>query len=119
MRIGISVVTRAGQDIWQNGLGQNVIFLAELFQRLPFVNSVVLIDVGDQFAMSPQVDTNAKAPRVMATAEATDQVDVIVEMGGADRASAAVVVARGARARCRCENRIANVSRRIRSSLPP
>jgi hypothetical protein len=83
MRIGISIVTHAGQNIWQNGLGQNVIFLAELFQRLPFVQSVVLIDVGDQHAMPPQVDTDAKALRIMRTAEATDQVDVIVEMGGA------------------------------------
>ncbi|RZF27191.1 DUF2827 domain-containing protein [Paraburkholderia sp. UYCP14C] len=83
MRIAISVVTHAGQNIWQNGLGQNVIFLAELFQRLSFVQSVVLIDVGDQFAMPPQVDTNAKALNVIKTADATDQVDVIVEMGGA------------------------------------
>ncbi|NML31016.1 DUF2827 domain-containing protein [Paraburkholderia antibiotica] len=83
MRIGISVLTHAGQNIWQNGLGQNVIFLAELFQRLPFVQSVVLIDAGDQAAMPPQVDTNAKALRVMTRADATDQVDVIFEMGGA------------------------------------
>ncbi|MCC8397597.1 DUF2827 domain-containing protein [Paraburkholderia sp. MMS20-SJTR3] len=83
MRIGISVVTHSGQNIWQNGLGQNVIFLAEVFQRLPFVQSVVLIDVGDQRAMPPQVDTDAKALRIMTTAEATDEVDVIIEMGGA------------------------------------
>ncbi|PQV50644.1 DUF2827 domain-containing protein [Paraburkholderia sp. BL21I4N1] len=83
MRIGISVVTHAGQNIWQNGLGQNVIFLAELFQRLPFVQSVVLIDVGDQGVMPAQVDLAARNLRLMRTHEATDQVDVIVEMGGA------------------------------------
>lgn len=83
MRIGISVVTHTGQNIWQNGLGQNVIFLAELFQRLPFVRSVVLIDVGDQLAMPPQVDLGSKDLRIMPMREATDEVDVIVEMGGA------------------------------------
>jgi hypothetical protein len=83
MRIGISVVTHEGQNIWQNGLGQNVIFLAELFQRLPFVQSVLLIDVGDQLAMPPQVDLTAKALRIIRQQEATDEVDVIVEMGGA------------------------------------
>lgn len=83
MRIGISVVTHAGQNIWQNGLGQNVIFLAELFQRLPFVQSVVLIDVGDQGVMPAQVDLATRNLRLMRTHEATDQVDVIVEMGGA------------------------------------
>lgn len=83
MRIGISVITHQGQNIWQNGLGQNVIFLAELFQRLPFVQSVTLIDVGDQGAMPQQVDTVSKGLRIMTTREATDEVDVIIEMGGA------------------------------------
>lgn len=83
IRIGISVVTQEGQSIWQNGLGQNVIFLAEAFQRLPFVESVVLIDVGKQKAMPHQVDTVAKNLRVLTLSESTDAVDVIVEMGGA------------------------------------
>jgi hypothetical protein len=83
MRIGISVVTHEGQNIWQNGLGQNVVFLAELLQRLPFVRSVLLIDVGDQLAMPPQVDLSSRALRIMRQQEATDEVDVVVEMGGA------------------------------------
>lgn len=83
MRIGISVVTHEGQNIWQNGLGQNVIFLAELFQRLPFVQSVSLIDVGDQLAMPPQVDMSSRNLHIMRIPDATDEVDVIVEMGGA------------------------------------
>jgi hypothetical protein len=82
MRIGISVVTHTGQNIWQNGLGQNVIFLAELLQRLPFVQSVLLIDVGDQGVMPEQVDLAARNLRLVRTHEATDEVDVIFEMGG-------------------------------------
>jgi hypothetical protein len=83
MRIGISVLTHAGQNIWENGLGQNVIFLAELFQRLPFVESVLLIDCGDQGAMPSQVDLGARNLRLMTAHEATDEVDVIIEMAGA------------------------------------
>lgn len=83
MRIGISVVTHEGQNIWENGLGQNIVFLAGLFQRLPFVASVALIDVGDQGVMPPQVNMNSLDLRIMRTAEATNEVDVIVEMGGA------------------------------------
>jgi len=83
MRIGISVITHAGQNIWENGLGQNVVFLAQLFQRLPFVRSVVLIDVGDQGRLPEQVDTQALGLALMTQAEATDAVDVIVEMAGA------------------------------------
>ena len=65
MRIGISVITRAGQNIWENGIGQNVIFLALLLQRLPFVSNVVLLDVGDQHAMPQQVDNEAMGIRLM------------------------------------------------------
>ncbi|MCR6474522.1 DUF2827 domain-containing protein [Variovorax sp. ZS18.2.2] len=83
MRIGISVITRAGQNIWENGLGQNVVFLARLFQKLPFVSSVVLIDVGDQQAMPAQVDLNVLGLALMRAHEATDEVDVIIEMAGA------------------------------------
>ncbi|KWA08215.1 DUF2827 domain-containing protein [Burkholderia territorii] len=83
MRIGISVISHEGQNIWENGLGQNVMFLASLFQRLPFVQSVLLIDVGDQGAMPPQVDLAAYNLRIVHTSEATDLVDVIVEMAGA------------------------------------
>ncbi|WP_439890870.1 DUF2827 domain-containing protein [Ralstonia sp. 25C] len=83
MRIGISVITHEGQNIWQNGLGQNVIFLAELFQQLPFVSGVVLIDVGNQRAMPPQVTLTAKNLRLMTAREASDEVDVIIEMAGA------------------------------------
>ncbi|MEZ2352793.1 DUF2827 domain-containing protein [Caballeronia sp. RCC_10] len=83
IRVGISVVTHQGQNIWQNGLGQNVIFLAEALQKLPFVESVALIDVGDQNALPPQVDAASKGLRIMRIPDATDNVDVIFEMGGA------------------------------------
>lgn len=83
MRIGISVITHHGQNIWQNGLGRNAIFLAELFQCLPFVQSVLLIDAGDQGVMPSQLDLTARNLRVMRTRVATDEVDVIIEMSGA------------------------------------
>ena len=83
MRIGISVITRAGQNIWENGIGQNVIFLALLLQRLPFVSDVVLLDVGDQHAMPQQVDNKAMGIRLMPANLAGDEVDIIVEMAGA------------------------------------
>ncbi|MDB5830111.1 MAG: hypothetical protein JWQ73_4331 [Variovorax sp.] len=83
MRIGISVLSHKGQNVWENGIGQNVFFLARLFQRLPFVRDVVLIDVGDQASMPPQVDLVAMGLRRLTMREATDEVDVIIEMAGA------------------------------------
>lgn len=83
MRIGISVITHEGQDIWSNGLGQNVIFLARLLQRLPFVHSVALIEVGDQGCMPRQVDLADLDLPLLKLHEATDLVDVAIEMAGA------------------------------------
>ncbi|WP_411878979.1 DUF2827 family protein [Polaromonas sp. YR568] len=83
MRIGISVLTHAGQNIWENGLGQNVVFLAQAFQKLPFVQSVVLLNGGDQSTMPPQVDMDALGLRMMHVHEATDHIDMAIEMAGA------------------------------------
>ncbi|MDR5739854.1 MULTISPECIES: DUF2827 domain-containing protein [unclassified Caballeronia] len=83
MRIGISMASYEGHSIWSNGMGQNIVFLAELFQRLPFVSSVDLIDVGALAAMPQEVDLAGKKLRVIGLREATDAVDVIIELGGA------------------------------------
>ncbi|MFD2781245.1 DUF2827 family protein [Novosphingobium pokkalii] len=48
MRIGISIITHAGQNIWNNGIGQHVYHLATLFRHLPFVEAVYLLNCGDQ-----------------------------------------------------------------------
>ncbi|NML34180.1 DUF2827 domain-containing protein [Paraburkholderia antibiotica] len=82
MRIGISILSRAGQNIWQNGLGQNVVFLAQLCQRLPFVESVVLIDVGSEGALPSEAAAVVEGLRVVNQHEATDLVDIVIEAGG-------------------------------------
>jgi len=83
MRIGISVLTHAGQNIWENGMGQNVLFLARLLQRIPFVEAVTLVDAGDQAAMPPQVDLAARGLALGRARELTDELDVVIEMAGA------------------------------------
>lgn len=83
MRIGISVLTHAGQNIWENGMGQNVLFLARLLQRIEFVESVTLVDAGDQSGMPPQVDLAAMGLAFGRARELTDALDVVIEMAGA------------------------------------
>lgn len=96
MRIGISVLTHAGQNIWENGLGQNIVFLAQSLRQLPFVRQVLLIDVGDQEAMPEQVDALGLGLRRVSMREATDEVDLVIEMGGVlDAAWLALLRARG------------------------
>jgi hypothetical protein len=82
MRIGISVLTHAGQNIWENGLGQNVIFLAQAFKKLPFVQSVILLNGGDQKNMPPQVNMDALGLQMMSAHEATEHIDIAIEMAG-------------------------------------
>ena len=83
MRIGISVITHANQNIWENGMGQNVFFLAKALKAVPFVRSVVLINVGDQSCMADQVDLGRENLTLLNQEQASDQVDVIIELAGA------------------------------------
>lgn len=83
MRIGISVITHANQNIWENGMGQNVIFLVQSLKAIPFVKSVDLINVGGQPRMAEQIDLNLFDLRLMSEQEAIDAFDVIIELAGA------------------------------------
>jgi hypothetical protein len=83
MRVGISVITHAGQNIWENGIGQNVFFLARLLRGLPGVESVILINCGDQETVPPQAATEAAEFPLMRAREATDLIDIVIEMAGA------------------------------------
>ncbi|MEN8505384.1 MULTISPECIES: DUF2827 domain-containing protein [Paraburkholderia] len=82
MRIGISVLTHTGQSVWENGLGQNIFFFAQLLRALPFVTDVVLLDCGDQRELPPEAVNLAQEFRLVPPREATDLVDVVFEMGG-------------------------------------
>ncbi|WP_199545347.1 DUF2827 family protein [Paraburkholderia kururiensis] len=82
MRIGISVLTHAGQSVWENGLGQNIFFLVQLLRTLPFVTGVVLLDCGDQARLAPEAQAVAPELALVPVREACDLVDVVFEMGG-------------------------------------
>jgi hypothetical protein len=83
MRIGISVLTHAGQNIWENGIGQNVIFLAQLLRQLPEVDNVLLLNCGDQPRLPPQVDQEALGFELIQPKDASELIDVAIEMSGA------------------------------------
>ncbi len=82
MRVGISVLTQAGQSIWSNGLGQNVFHLARLFRSLPFVEDVILLNCGDQQAFSDEAAPGYQNFPLIRPRDATDMVDVVVELSG-------------------------------------
>lgn len=83
MRVGLSILTHSGHNIWNNGIGQNVYFLAKCIASVPFVEKVVIINCGDQ--NSPPAATGELGSRfpLMSLAEALDALDVAIEMAGA------------------------------------
>jgi hypothetical protein len=82
MRIGISILTHEGQNIWENGLGQNVFFLAQLLRALPAVSDVILLNCGDQRALPSEAEQAAFGLPLVPMRAATDRIDVAIEMGG-------------------------------------
>ncbi|MGN3966844.1 DUF2827 family protein [Burkholderia gladioli] len=81
MKIGISVLTHAGQSFWENGLGQNVLFLARVFSNLPFVQEVILLNSGDQDTLPPEAEPGQPF-RLLRPRDTTELVDVVIEMAG-------------------------------------
>lgn len=83
MRIGISIFTQAGQNIWNNGIGQNVYHLATLCERLPFVEAVYLLNCGDSdTAPDGSGEAGARFP-LLPLRDAIDLIDVAIELSGA------------------------------------
>lgn len=83
MRVGLSLITHVGQNIWNNGIGQNVYFLAQCIDAIPFVEQVIIINCGDQDTPPASAgDLGAKFPLVSAH-DAIEAVDVAIEMAGA------------------------------------
>jgi len=82
MKIGISVLTHAGQSIWENGLGQNVCYFVQLLQTLPFVTGIVLLNCGDQPRVAAEAETLAAGLPLVSPHDLDEPPDVIFEMGG-------------------------------------
>ncbi|WP_325101122.1 DUF2827 family protein [Paraburkholderia kururiensis] len=76
------MLTHAGQNVWENGLGQNIFYLAQLLRALPFVRSVVLLNCGDQTQLAPGARDLAPDLPLVPPREAADLVDLVIEMGG-------------------------------------
>ena len=83
MRIGISAFSHKDQNIWSNGLGQNVMFLVQTLRKIPFVQEVLLIDAGSESALSDQIDLESFGTTIVRQQDAMDKVDVVIEVASA------------------------------------
>ena len=103
MRIAITTLSQPGQNIWSAGITQNALFLARLLRNIPFVQDVMLLDRGSETSLGTQVDLDWFGTRMVKMQDATDQVDVIIEMAGLlDRAWLDLQRARGKKAIWMC-----------------
>jgi len=81
MRVGLSIMTGSQQNVWNNGLFQNIYHLACLLEGIPFVERVFLLNCGDGGHPAGAEDFADRFP-LLAPGDA-DGLDVAVEMGGA------------------------------------
>ncbi|SDI05918.1 Protein of unknown function [Paraburkholderia phenazinium] len=82
LRIGITIgLHHAGETLWNNGIKQNAVFLAEALRHCPQVSHVVLVNT-TQVPVTPALPWDlARYPTVSFEA-AKDAVDVLIELGG-------------------------------------
>lgn len=82
MRIGISILTREGHNLWSNGIDQNVYHLACLLRSLPFVENVVLLDCGKLRRAPDFAGELGNQFEIVPLAETHDSIDVAIEVSG-------------------------------------
>ena len=82
MRIGLSLLTHEGQNIWNNGIGQNVFHLACALEEVPFVEKVVLVNTGDQQATPAGTTGIGREFDLVPLNDCADMIDVMFEVSG-------------------------------------
>ncbi len=81
LRIGVTIGIRQGQQsVWENGIGQNCIYLAKLLQSSPAVETVVLVNASGLEGPSESMMIGEAGVHMVPLAEAAE-VDVMIEMG--------------------------------------
>lgn len=98
LRIGITIGLRQEDEtLWNNGIKQNAVFLAESLQHCANVASVVLVNTTN-VRITNALPWDLKRWPTVSFAEAKDSVDVLIELGGQiDAAATDYLKQRGAR----------------------
>ena len=98
LRIGITIgLHHAAETLWNNGIKQNAVFLAEALKHCPNVASVVLVNT-TAVPITRALPWDLNRWPTVTFAEAKDSVDVLIELGGQiDAAATDYLQQRGAR----------------------
>ncbi len=98
LRVGITIgLHHEAETLWNNGIKQNAVFLAETLRHCPNVASVVLVNTTD-VPVTPALPWDLQRWPTLAFNEAKDSLDVLIELGGQiDAAQTDYIKQRGAR----------------------
>lgn len=79
--VGISLFARDGQAIWENGIHQNIAFLAMMLKRSEHIGPVWFLNGGDARALPAGLDFDHLGIPLVHPADVTHEIDVAIEMG--------------------------------------
>ncbi|KVW83265.1 DUF2827 domain-containing protein [Burkholderia ubonensis] len=79
--VGISLFARDGQAIWENGIHQNIAFLAMMLKRSERVGPVYFLNGGDANALPAGLELDGLGVPLVKPSDVTHALDVVIEMG--------------------------------------
>lgn len=79
--VGISLFARDGQAIWENGIHQNIAYLAMMLKRSDRVGPVYFLNGGDARSLPAGLDLDGLDIPLVQPHDVTHELDVVIEMG--------------------------------------
>ncbi|HDR9190917.1 DUF2827 domain-containing protein [Burkholderia vietnamiensis] len=79
--VGISLFARDGQAIWENGIHQNIAYLAMMLKRSDRVGPVYFLNGGDANALPAGLELDGLDVPLVKPTDVTHDIDVVIEMG--------------------------------------
>lgn len=79
--VGISLFARDGQAIWENGIHQNIAFLAMMLKRSDQIGPVWFLNGGDARALPAGLDLDGLDVPLVQPNDVTHEIDIAIEMG--------------------------------------
>ncbi len=81
INVGISLFTRAGADVWSNGINQNIGLLALLLTKSEAIGKVFFLNGGEVDTLPPGLGFDGLDVPLVWPRDVTDELDVVIEMG--------------------------------------
>jgi hypothetical protein len=81
LRVGISLFARDGQSIWENGIHQNIAFLAMMLSRSDRISEIYFLNGGDAQSLPAGLDLAGLNVPLVNPRDVTHELDVVIEMG--------------------------------------